>query len=681
MNFTPTKRLLTAILTAALLISSAACTNLNPETPQSDSSTSTTETAEESTTTPPDTPLEPSQPINERFSEDRRLYADGTTGITVYDKMFKDSSNEFKVETERLLSVTILSRTLVDVELKGENGKTLHQLFDLYYDPAFSNQASRLFENVLFLSERALIYLDGTPEERSLVAVELPGFEVWKTLEQPENYRIYPLADAAATEDPVVISRVATDYYDELTAFTLYYTNREDKLSAKTIRFPAPVKGHTLQEENPFKTALQNILRLNQYKNVTSVYSDFALIGVENSSDFCLILKADDKLMLIDNDYTVATREILGMERVYADGSYSWSKKNEDGTTAYGLRAFAASEGFFSEYDVYRAVTGDGIETYSICESGKADEHSVTKEHFEAFSAQFCKEEISWLPLTAENIEKCFSGESAVESKPELADYESIIELCSALSVFCGNYHVIGTPRWDYEVRFNLATEEDYDAFRALYQRIIDTTPASIMALNYECLFGYCLKDLDNDGVNELILLMEPWPASVSCEILGVFTLQNGKPVMRSDMAGLQALSLKSALYTEAGVWFTHALKTNYSHSNSWEYFLENSNSEKSPSVTRGELQGDSDRVINVIQTSDGKVYLGLEITDENAIKSFFAVQCVAAEDGSMTFDNGSLQGNYKKQSEKEGLLTITSSASPLLPVGDYRCVFEQNGK
>lgn len=102
-------------------------------------------------------------------------------------------------------------------------------------------------------------------------------------------------------------------------------------------------------------------------------------------------------------------------------------------------------------------------------------------------------------------------------------NYDSIINTYRKIVELCPQYESVN--------------DEDYFAFtdnesKALYEKIFVSTltlyPRDSYGLNNNCYeqFGYTLKDLNDDGINELILRLD------NHEVIALFTLLNGKPIL-----------------------------------------------------------------------------------------------------------------------------------------------------
>ena len=558
MKFSPTKKLMTAALAASLLLSATACTNSDLDLPLPSSADSTIEAPKNEVPTEETTEKTPSDiiipegaiktEINDHYTEYRIPYDNGSTGFIYYYKEWNTYSLEFTVKTSEIKSVTLIQCDLIDIELVSENDVNRHQYCRITYSHSADskNYFSKVYENVIDCTNRfgiKLSYLEHTTDGARIVVVNDPITDtIYEGTDKYKQPAVYPLPDAAGVSNPITEIEKAKDIYGSTVAFTAYYKNKENGISAKTVYFDYTWKGE-LSEDNPYKSYLQNVLLLNQYENSVTKYKGFAIIDVEPTEHAELILFSDEKITLIDNMGSIYSfteyYEGARVERVYNDGTFSWVRKHEDGTIENGLSRIVTVEYGYTRFeDLYRYVT-KGSHTQFYVQEGYGNyynpinERQVTPEKFEAFAKQFGQVEIDWRPITEESINQQFPGECAKVFAPNFNDYDSIIDLCADLMTFLGAYHYIGTPEEDYELNFYFPTEEEYEWFKLLYRGTY--APACISPLDYTCLSGYCIKDLNGDDVDELILLSEEWPHDAAVSILGVFTMKDGRPVMLED--------------------------------------------------------------------------------------------------------------------------------------------------
>lgn len=552
MTSNPVKKALCTLLCTSLLIATAACSNIdqsaslsNQSINQSSQKPSPQVTAIGATLAPDASMEYPQFNLKETYEIVKAHRPNGLIGFVFVETSTGRRSLEFTVPSHLVKSVNMITPTLIDVELRveAEDCFNRHQYYGITYDTDFQreNNRSKIYENVISCSQNALFYLDDTGKERCLVLAH----PIYDTLyEGTDSYRPqrFSLPDAADLQNPIVDLHPSFNGYSFVSDLTVYYLNTENKLVATTVATSGREEALGLSACNPYKTALQNVLRLNHYESSTSKYGYFCITDFPGKPYAELLLKDGQKLLIIDDQYNVYVLTDPEMERVYTDATYSWSKKTALGTER-GLKRVTigdgewedSGEGWVDRHDLYRVVEENGKTKYFVQESPTAKEREVTLEQFLAYSAQFGKKEVVWQTVSKDNVNTLFPTESVVQSSSMFTDYASILELMEELCRFCAGYHYIATPVEDYEVAFHLASEKEHGWFQRLLTSIDRITPASVMAMNYENLPGYCLKDLNGDGVMELLLLMKHWSGSASFEIVGVFTMRNGRPVMLDE--------------------------------------------------------------------------------------------------------------------------------------------------
>lgn len=145
---------------------------------------------------------------------------------------------------------------------------------------------------------------------------------------------------------------------------------------------------------------------------------------------------------------------------------------------------------------------------------------------------------VIWYDLTLENIEEVFSCEPLDEvlSNATFESYQSLGSMFLELSHRCRYNKYEHTPLEEYDILYRVDDERSYNYFQKIFHTVIDMYPASVLAYDYKDALGYCMKDLNGDGVDELLLLIENLNgkgiSSLHYNIIGIFTMQDGKPLL-----------------------------------------------------------------------------------------------------------------------------------------------------
>lgn len=111
------------------------------------------------------------------------------------------------------------------------------------------------------------------------------------------------------------------------------------------------------------------------------------------------------------------------------------------------------------------------------------------------------------------------------EKNISFENYESIVSAYRLIVALCPQYGETLTD--DYFVFLN-EEDEDKDLYEKLYCSTLTLYPRDNNGINGNCYdrFGYTIKDLNQDGVNELILRLD------NHETIAIFTMVDKKPIL-----------------------------------------------------------------------------------------------------------------------------------------------------
>ena len=128
--------------------------------------------------------------------------------------------------------------------------------------------------------------------------------------------------------------------------------------------------------------------------------------------------------------------------------------------------------------------------------------------------------------------------DSSGASEAPLADFSSYDSILSAYKTIVENFSEYTRETWangEFDNLFSFADNENYDIFHAIFYGGIRVMPTkTYWGTEYDedgdNAYGYAKKDLNGDGIEELILMNDQY------EIFAVFTMKNGKAVLLGDL-------------------------------------------------------------------------------------------------------------------------------------------------
>ena len=247
----------------------------------------------------------------------------------------------------------------------------------------------------------------------------------------------------------------------------------------------------------------------------------YTLFTVEKNSPV-LLLTYDATTIVISSDGTVYTRKKLG------DSVYSYQttiEKIVDGKLE-GMEYCAVMSGNSMSY--YKKENGEQIE--------------ITKQENDMLN-----ESIYGIMLSPTNYNKitgfrfipAIDDNSSQSSAPiaDFSSYENIVSAYRKIVKCFSEYNVSNWINGEFDSLFTFKDNESYDMFNSIFYNGICFKPtkenfSSQYADDGDNAYGYAKKDLNRDGVDELILLND------SYEIIALFTMKDGKPVFLREAIG-----------------------------------------------------------------------------------------------------------------------------------------------
>lgn len=195
--------------------------------------------------------------------------------------------------------------------------------------------------------------------------------------------------------------------------------------------------------------------------------------------------------------------ELVGMEFIQVQ-----SENDPEKIEYYKLEGGVRTDLTYSEYSHY---------TGAYCR--------VNEAHFE-YATKIAG--FRFMPIFTED-----GGE--VPESIDFSSYESILEIYKNI---VDRYSGFTKKRWiegKYDGMYSFANDEEYEWWHQMFYYGWLAAPTTYVGYpsTGDNAYGYAIKDLNGDSVEELILMTD------NCEIISIFTKKDGKPVLLSgDIAG-----------------------------------------------------------------------------------------------------------------------------------------------
>ncbi len=120
------------------------------------------------------------------------------------------------------------------------------------------------------------------------------------------------------------------------------------------------------------------------------------------------------------------------------------------------------------------------------------------------------------------------AGDTSTEKTPaDFASYESILATYRKVVQLCENYDDMKTVDGTYDAMFDIAGEREHEWLGGLFSCVLLLAPMPIPQTDYyNYFYQYAIKDLNGDGIPELVLLLEDGT------VLALFSMYEGKPIL-----------------------------------------------------------------------------------------------------------------------------------------------------
>ncbi len=129
-------------------------------------------------------------------------------------------------------------------------------------------------------------------------------------------------------------------------------------------------------------------------------------------------------------------------------------------------------------------------------------------------------------PMTEDVTQESLDGEC---SPADFTSYDSIVHMYGKVVETIPD--VFATPGWDYSLvfdrLFSFSDKQTRETYTRMCNAILELYPGGNVNLN--TFFGYAIKDINGDGVDELCLLTKEFT------MVAIFTKHNGKPIFLED--------------------------------------------------------------------------------------------------------------------------------------------------
>ena len=270
------------------------------------------------------------------------------------------------------------------------------------------------------------------------------------------------------------------------------------------------------------------------YKDINKDgYVELFLVGIDSRiyGMFTIVDKAPTVVKVFQN----------GMGYIAPDGMIFYNTNGIDSTTGYytnqknhtylvGDKLVGISYGYHdtdgdlntNDDMIYFAIGEDGIER--TIEKSEYNSYGKFYEHYWTYPTRLNR--LSNLRFNPVLIAATISTKTA-----DFSDYAAIVKTLGIMytEVAGGKFEKFKWTRGDFDLGMRFNSDEDF----AIYNSILGA--AALLQNSSLLKFGYAEKDLNGDGINELVVMGDKY------HVFAIFTLVDGKAVMIDSFSDLRS--------------------------------------------------------------------------------------------------------------------------------------------
>lgn len=258
---------------------------------------------------------------------------------------------------------------------------------------------------------------------------------------------------------------------------------------------------------------------LNQVSNFEYAYTD---IGNDQIKE--LIIKCGGDILILrayEGKVYVYPFTFRALDDLQVNGAYSWNHQGQD--FEYGESQLIFNGTKIQEKELWRVVNdGTPNAEYYI------DNQQVTSDELSQYLSDYNEIPMKFAPLEIEKYK--------IDDMKYFSSYESILDL---YRVGIENFDIINdiTKGAEFENElFGTEPSKEKEWFSKIMSSSYLLYPGrgkdDSLSSKYKASCGYVIKDLNNDGVDELILINNDYYS-----VIAIFSMVNGKPVLLGNYA------------------------------------------------------------------------------------------------------------------------------------------------
>ena len=277
--------------------------------------------------------------------------------------------------------------------------------------------------------------------------------------------------------------------------------------------------------------ALKNHIRVYSPSSQTYIYRSeligeentenikFAVVDMDGDGEYEVVIDGGETMMVLrysDKRVNIYALDFRSMYSIRTDGAFYWT----NGTVSYGCARLSFTHNGGVEWTNIYEIAFDGS-AYLI-----GGDQVTEEELIKYINSLPVADSVTWRELTYKNIDTYLSTSCDDRCKipVDISSYESIIDLYKMMVELTEYYTNEGKLNGVYHRAFYFPSEKENEWFDRIFDSVYQFCPK--MTPDYANAFGYAIKDINGDGTDELILMLDEY------YIIAIFTMKDGKPVL-----------------------------------------------------------------------------------------------------------------------------------------------------
>ena len=291
----------------------------------------------------------------------------------------------------------------------------------------------------------------------------------------------------------------------------------------KYIDLAAP---QTPSADQAFDALLYNVMASNEYRADANKYYQFTRF---NENILILLSRVDSMICVYDektHDVTLYPQQFPQIRDLHTNGTFELREKiDSELPDVYSLYLFPDISDLSRRVCLWSILSNGERSVYVVYEKSEIgyEQKELTQAEFLEYSKQYNAPYVDWCDLNASNIKRVIGCASPIEQlyPADFEDYESALLTMRGVSELCRQGYLLkytlglGTLQIQnkyadhYENLFKISDESARETLGELIGLCISSLPNYNKEHDIKTLLAYCLKDLNGDGKDELLLMRE----------------------------------------------------------------------------------------------------------------------------------------------------------------------------